>query len=82
MNEYCILLKLSWYTDGLDGWGLITGRGKHFSLLHSVQTSYTVGSGVKRPGCEADNSLPSSAQVNYSGAIPPFSHASSCMMLS
>jgi hypothetical protein len=28
--------------------------------------------GVKRPGSEADHSLPSSAEVKVSGAIPPF----------
>jgi hypothetical protein len=32
---------------------------------------------VKRPGREADNSLPSSAEVKNGGAIPPLPHTSS-----
>jgi len=54
-----------------------------FSLHHRVQAtstahsvSYPVGSflGVKRPGCEADHSLLSSAEVKYAWSctsIPP-----------
>jgi hypothetical protein len=34
--------------------------------------------GVKRPGREADNSPPSSAEVNMRGAIPPLPNTSSC----
>jgi hypothetical protein len=33
--------------------------------------------GIRRPGSEADNSLPSSAQVKNSGIIPPLPHTSS-----
>jgi hypothetical protein len=32
---------------------------------------------VKRPGREADNSLPSSAEVKNGGVIPPLPHMSS-----
>jgi hypothetical protein len=59
-----------------------------FSLLHSVQTgsgvhstSYPTGSGarspgVKRPGCEADYSRRSSADVKDDGTILPLPHPS------
>jgi hypothetical protein len=59
-------------------------RARDFSLLHNVHT----GSGttqppiqwvpgalsprVKRPGCKADESPPSSVEVNNDGALPPF----------
>jgi hypothetical protein len=33
--------------------------------------------GVKRPGREADYSLPSTAEIKNGGAVPPLSHASS-----
>jgi hypothetical protein len=36
-----------------------------------------VSSGVRRPGCEADHSLPSSAEVKNGGAVPPVPHMSS-----
>jgi hypothetical protein len=32
--------------------------------------------GAKQPGCEADHSPPSSAEVKNGGAIPPFPHMS------
>jgi hypothetical protein len=57
---------------------------QNVSLLRSVQTgsgahtaSYPMGtggalsSGVKRPGHEADHSLPSNVEVKNGGAIPP-----------
>jgi hypothetical protein len=34
--------------------------------------------GVKRPGCEAVDSPPSSAEVKNDGAIPPLPHMCSC----
>jgi hypothetical protein len=62
---------------GLDGSEVEFGpqKGKEFSLLHIVQTgsgshlaSYPMGTGrsflgVKRQGCEADHSLPTSAEI-------------------
>jgi hypothetical protein len=60
-----------------------------FSLLHSIQTdsgahpaSYQWVSGalspaIMRPGCEADHSPRSSAEVKNGGAIPPLPHACS-----
>jgi hypothetical protein len=33
--------------------------------------------GVKRPGCEAAHSSPSSTEIKNGGAIPPFPHMSS-----
>jgi hypothetical protein len=69
---------------GLDGRGSIPGRGNIFSLLHSVQTgsrahptSYSMGTGGKRPEREADHSTPSSDEIKNGGAIPSFPHASS-----
>jgi hypothetical protein len=58
-------------------------RARNCSLFHSVQTgsethpaSYTMGTerftlGVKRPGRGTDHSLPSNAEFNNGGAIPP-----------
>jgi hypothetical protein len=73
---------------GLHGWGSIPGRGKRF-----VSTAFrpTLGptqypiqwvqgpltSGGKAAGREADNSPPSSAEVNNCGAIPPLPNMSS-----
>jgi hypothetical protein len=57
------LAKLSGYTAGygLDSRGSIPGRGKRFSLLHSVQTgsgahpaSYPMGTAGDFPGGKAD----------------------------
>jgi hypothetical protein len=66
-------------------WVQFLAEAWDFSLLHSTQagfeahpTSYPVGTrelfpwGIKRPGCEAHNSLPSSAEFNNGGAIHPF----------
>jgi hypothetical protein len=65
---------------GLDGRGLIPGRGKIF--LHSVQTGsglaqpsmqwvpWTNFPGVKRQEPKADHSPPSNAEVKNGGAIP------------
>jgi hypothetical protein len=59
-------------------------RGK--ILLLSTASRPTVGptqppiqwvSEVRRPGPEADHSLPSSAEVKIGGAIPPVPHVSS-----
>jgi hypothetical protein len=33
--------------------------------------------GVKRPGCEADHSSPSTAKVKNGGAVPPLRNTSS-----
>jgi hypothetical protein len=38
--------------------------------LDAGTAKFSIG-GVKRPGCEADHSPPSSAVVNNDGAIPP-----------
>jgi hypothetical protein len=69
--------------------GSISGRGKRYSLLHCVQSgsgdhpaSYPMGTGGSFPGVkrlerEADHSHPSSAEINYDGAIPPLPHTSS-----
>jgi hypothetical protein len=66
---------------------------RDFSLLHNVQTgsrvhptSCTVGNGtlflrVKRPGCEADLSPPSSAEVKNGGTIPPLIRLSRSLRL-
>jgi hypothetical protein len=57
---------------------------KYFSQLHSVNTDsgahpayYSIGKrafspGVKRLGCEADQSLPPSAEVQNGGAVTHF----------
>jgi hypothetical protein len=63
--------------------GSIPDRGNHgiFSLSHLIQTgSGALTPGVKRPGCEADHSPPSSAEVPrliMCGAIPPLYNTSS-----
>jgi hypothetical protein len=57
----------------------IPGKRKRvLSLLHSVQTgrgnhpaSYPMAAGVKRPGREAEHSLPSSAEIKNGEAIRP-----------
>jgi hypothetical protein len=75
---------LSRYTDGLrlDGRGSIPCKGKSWfstpqspdrlwgppSLLYNGYRGSSLG--VKRPGREADHSLPSSAEVKNGGAIP------------
>jgi hypothetical protein len=51
---------------------------------HTVQTGSgacpafypirTISQGLKRPGCEADNSSPSTAEVKNGEAIPPVPH--------
>jgi hypothetical protein len=73
----------------LDGRISIPGRGKIFSLLYSVQTGSgptqppiqwapeDLSPGVKRPGHEADYSLPSSAEIKNRGAITPLPFSSS-----
>jgi hypothetical protein len=43
----------------------------HIQWVQAAQT--TVG-GVKRPECETNQSLPSSAQVKMHAAIPPLPH--------
>jgi hypothetical protein len=63
---------------GLDGSGLISGRGKRFfcttqgqsppSLLSNEYRALCLG--VKRTGIEADNSTASSEEVKNDGAIP------------
>jgi hypothetical protein len=74
---------------GLDGRGSIPDRGK--ILLFCAASRPALGPTqhpiywvpdalsprVKRPGREADHSLPSSAEVKDGGAIPPLLHKSS-----
>jgi hypothetical protein len=75
---YCISWDSSVVWHWATGWmigGLSPGRGWEFSLHHCVQTgsgahpaSYpavpeALSLGVKQPGCEADHSPPSSAEV-------------------
>jgi hypothetical protein len=71
---------------GLESWGSFPGKGRDFSLLHSVQTGCGPtslvsteyrGLRVKRLGVEPDHSLPSGAEAKYGGVIPPFPHMSS-----
>jgi hypothetical protein len=74
----------------LDDRGSISGKGKRlFFFLHSFHissgaypTSYPLGTGafprgLKRPGLEVDNSLPSTAEVEKCGAISLLLHTSS-----
>jgi hypothetical protein len=78
------------YSHGLDGRSLIPGRGKtYFSTqpaswpvldptpppLHWVPGDFF--SGIKRPGCEADNSPPSNVEVKNGGVITPLPDTSS-----
>jgi hypothetical protein len=70
----------------LEARGSIPGRGKTFSIFHSVQTnseahpaSCPMGTGglslkVKRPGREANHSPPSGAEVKNDSPIPLLSH--------
>jgi hypothetical protein len=74
---------------GLDRPGSIPGKGKTFfsstasrPALGPIQPSIQIVPGalspeVKRPGREADNSPPSSAEVKIGEAIPPFPHTCS-----
>jgi hypothetical protein len=70
--------------SGLDGWGLIPGKARDFSLLHSVQTGLIphpksiLGTfpRVKQPGHETDLSLPPSVKVKNGGTISPLPHMS------
>jgi hypothetical protein len=70
----------------LDDWSSITRRGRDFSLRHRVQTgseahqvSYPMGTtnsfpGIKRPGCEANHSPPTSVEFknawSYTSTLP------------
>jgi hypothetical protein len=72
--------------QGADSRSSIPAGVKDFSPLHNIQSgsgthpaSYPVGTGavspeVKRPGCEADQSPPSSADVKNGGPIHPRLH--------
>jgi hypothetical protein len=73
---------------GLDGLGSIAGMPRFFSSLQYPDRLWgppsllSSGTGddslrVKRPGREADHSLPSSGEIKNSGAIPPLPHVSS-----
>jgi len=62
---------------GCTSWGSNPGKGKWFfsspkrpaSVLFSeCRCSFP---GVKRPGCESDNSLPTSSEVTMCGAVTP-----------
>jgi hypothetical protein len=69
--------------------GLDSGQVKVFSFLHSLQTGlwgphsllfygyWGHSSPIKRPGCEAEHSPPSSSEVKKVGAIRPLPHMSS-----
>jgi hypothetical protein len=76
---------------GLDdrGVGVWVLMGQEFALLHVVQTgseahptSYPMGTGdsfprVKRPGCEADHSPPTNAEVKKTWtytSTPPYNY--------
>jgi hypothetical protein len=75
-------LATGWTTDGMD---IESRQGQECSLLHVVKTSYgtqpasypmgTGGHGARRPGREADHSLPTSAEVKitwiYQNASTP-----------
>jgi hypothetical protein len=71
--------QLSWYSDGLEGRGSIAGKGRDFSLLHSVQNrSYTIPTGTLPPGVKRpDLSSPSSTEIKNGAAIPLLPHTSS-----
>jgi hypothetical protein len=67
-------------------WRLATGWKKKgsCSLLHVSQigfrahpASYTMGSGLKREGRQADNSSPTSAEVKKTWILQPLPHTSS-----
>jgi hypothetical protein len=64
---------------GLDGRGSILVRSKRSSrqALRLTQPSIKWAPGVKRPGLEADNLPPSSAEIKNGGAISPLPHTSS-----
>jgi hypothetical protein len=73
--------------------GSIPGRGKIFSLFHSVQTGsgahpvfFPMGTvnlyqSAKRSRRESDYSHPSSAGVKNDGTIPSLPHSSHAVML-
>jgi hypothetical protein len=63
---------------GLDGQSSNPGRGKTFLfsttsilILEPAKVPRALSPEVKRPGCEADHSPPSSAEVKNGGTIPP-----------
>jgi hypothetical protein len=72
---------------GMDGGGSTPGRGKtFFSFAQRPDQLWGPPSpwipedlfpGVKRPGREADNSPPSSTELNNNGAMLPLPHTSS-----
>jgi hypothetical protein len=54
-----------------------------FSLLHNFQAGFGahLSPGVKRPRCEVDHSLPSSAQVKNGGTTHPLRILLQCVVL-
>jgi hypothetical protein len=51
----------------------------HGALVISfTQSSYRAVPRVKQPGCEAEDTPPSSVEVKRRGDIPPLSNTSSC----
>jgi hypothetical protein len=76
----CVLPYLCIATGyGLEGWGSIpdTDTASRPDLGLTQPSTQWVAGGVKPPGCEADYSLSSSAEVKNGGAIPSFLHTSS-----
>jgi hypothetical protein len=76
---------------GLDdlGVGVRVLVEQEFPLLHVVQTdsedhpaSYSIGTGVKRPGCEADNLqlVPRSRKRESIRSIPPYVFIAQCLI--
>jgi hypothetical protein len=68
---------------GLDGRGSIPGRGKRFFCTpQGPDRSYiqwvpgALSPGVRRPGREADHSLPSNAEVKNGRGLHPLPHTS------
>jgi hypothetical protein len=84
--------ELGPYAYGLDGRGSTPGSGKRFFSLFSTASRSALGPNqpliqwvpgalfpvVKIPGCEADNSPPSNAEVKSGGAVPSLPVTSSC----
>jgi hypothetical protein len=72
----------------LDSQGSISGRGKIFVLLQSIQNGFgtqpasypmemgALCPGVKQPGHETKHSPPSSAEIKNGEAVSPLPHTS------
>jgi hypothetical protein len=76
--------ELCWYSDGLRAGRsrFESGKGQNFSLLQSVQHIQPpiqrvlgeISPGLKRPGREADQSSPLSAEIKNGGAVTLLPH--------